>query len=80
MKIKELIKILEQFNPDGEIVSFYDCQPSKLMADDISIYNGKIPFDGEYPLLYGDGDDCWMKKTSQGYDTNNTSGLIIENK
>jgi len=83
MKIKDLIKILEQFNPDGEVVMVYDCQAEGLMPSDISVYNGKMPLIdstgeeyGKYLIL----SDQEEKNIMGDINTKSCSGLIIENK
>lgn len=75
MKIKELIKLLEQFNPDGEIVRVYDCMREKLDIGQISIYNGNMPFDGD-TLDLTEKDE----KNLSGDNYYDSWGLIIENK
>lgn len=83
MKIKDLIKILEKFNPDGEVVQVYDCQRSTVMPHDISIYNGKMPLlkaaSKDHGRILDLSED--QEKNLSNRDCYNTSwALIIENK
>lgn len=76
MKIKELIKILEQYNPNGEVVRVYDCMRRKLETDEISVYNGKMPFEDDVFIL----SEKQEKNLSDRDSYNSSWALIIENK
>lgn len=83
MKIGELIKYLEQFNPDGEIVRVYDCQAETLMPYEISIYNGKMPLHDATSAEYGrylSLSDEEEKNIIGDNGTTSSWALIIENK
>lgn len=79
MKIKELIKFLEQFNPDGEIVKVYDCMRDKLDINEINIYNGNLKFDDDV-LITPENDEEKDNISGGGEAFYASWSLIIENK